>query len=130
MESKQFHLGDILSITTGCLVSPRGMDAVYEILGYMTGDTLWTHQLPRVAKECRPWLFRQHPQLEAVKVDAMPPGEVEAWLADQVKAHGEMLPVSPIPKDDHERKNPLQEMIEMRGSTDGIVVVKVDEPKS
>ena len=50
--SRDFHIGDILSVTTGRLVSPRRMDGVYDILNFMTGDNLFTHQLPRAAREC------------------------------------------------------------------------------
>lgn len=48
MTTKTFHLGDILTITTGRLVSPRHMEGVYDILNWMTGeDLLVTHQIPR-----------------------------------------------------------------------------------
>ena len=59
--SKQFHLGDVLSVTSDFLLSPRKIDGVYDILNYMTGDDLYTHQLPRASKECKPWLLRKHP---------------------------------------------------------------------
>lgn len=59
--TKNFHIGDILSITTDFLVSPRGMDGIYDILNFITNDNLFTHQLPRVAKECRPFLLGKYP---------------------------------------------------------------------
>jgi hypothetical protein len=37
--TRAFHLGDILSVTTGCLVSPRGIAGVCDILNWMTGET-------------------------------------------------------------------------------------------
>jgi hypothetical protein len=73
MQTKRYHLGDILSITTGRLVSPRHMDGVYDILNFMTGDDLYTHQLPRAADECRPYLAKQFPQLS--KIDLPKAGE-------------------------------------------------------
>ena len=62
METREFHLGDILSITTGYLVSRRHMKGVYDILNFMTGDTLFTHQLPRAGDECKPYLLKQFSQ--------------------------------------------------------------------
>lgn len=47
MNTRNFHLGDILSVTTGCLLSPRRMEGVYDILNFMTADNLFTHQLGR-----------------------------------------------------------------------------------
>jgi hypothetical protein len=58
-----FHISDVLSITTGRLVSSRHMEGIYDILNFLTGDELLTHQLPRAAKECEPWLKTQFPQL-------------------------------------------------------------------
>lgn len=57
--SRRFHIGDILSITTGRLTSPRGMDGIYDILGYMTDDSPFTTQLGRFAEECTPYLEQQ-----------------------------------------------------------------------
>ena len=61
--TKTFHLGDILSVTTSRLVSPRHIDGVYDILNWMTGDNLFTHQLPRASRECEGPLLAQHPDL-------------------------------------------------------------------
>ena len=44
---KQFYLGDVLSVAIDRLVSLRHMDGVYDILNFMTGDDLLTHELPR-----------------------------------------------------------------------------------
>lgn len=60
---KHFHISDVLTITTGRLVSTRHMEGVYEILNYMTGDNLFTHQLPRAGKECAPVLCALYPEL-------------------------------------------------------------------
>ncbi len=69
MKTKKFHLGDVLSITTGRLVSSRHIDGVYEILNFMTDDNLFTHQLPRAMGECRPHLLRQFSQLATPEMD-------------------------------------------------------------
>jgi hypothetical protein len=128
---RKFHLGDILSITTGRLVSPRHMDGVDDILNYMTQDNLFTHQLPRAAEECAPWLIRRHPQLAKVQVPDTFEGKdhVDRWLVEQVRLYGEELEVGPIPRDDHEKKDPLTELEEMVGK-DKIIVVKLPDHES
>jgi len=60
---KSFHISDVLSVTTGRLVSCRHMEGIYDILNFLTGDNLFTHQLPRAGRECEPWLRTQFPQL-------------------------------------------------------------------
>ena len=109
---KQFHIGDILTVTTGKLVSLRHMEGVYEILNFMCGDSLYTHQLPRASKECRPYLIAQHPQLAAVTGDEVTPENFGEWLAAQVATHGEYLPVNPLPAHAHEFIDPLSELAE------------------
>lgn len=61
MATKQFHLGDVLSITTGRLVSPRHRDGAYEILNFMTGEKLNTIVLLGASDVCKPFLLRQFP---------------------------------------------------------------------
>ena len=60
---KSFHISDVLSVTTGKLVSSRHMDGIYDILNFLTGDSLYTHQLPRAMRECEPWLRSQFPTI-------------------------------------------------------------------
>lgn len=96
-EGKGFPLADILSVTTGRLLSHRHMDGIYDILGYMTGDTLFTHQLPRANDACKPVLLQQHPQLEGVTPpDGLDAPDLMAWLANAEREYGETLPVHPV----------------------------------
>lgn len=101
---RKFHLSDILTITTGRLLSNRMMDGVYDILNYMTSDNLFTHQLPRAAGECREPLLAQHPQLRNLE---FPDSDLHVWLDEQVQKFGECLPVAPI--NDHVHLDPLIE---------------------
>ena len=109
---KNFHLGDILSITTGTLISPRKMEGVYDILGYMTGESLYTHQLPRVAQEAEPVLLALHPQLADADLSGITAENWEERLLDLVQKFGEMLPVPTLSENQHERIDPLSELIE------------------
>jgi hypothetical protein len=113
----RFHLGDILSVTTGYLVSPRHMDGIYDVLNWMTGDNLFTHQLPRASDECQPHLLAQHPDLASVDVpdfDGVSRDDVKAavevWLSEQVALFGEYRDVAPLADEDHTTINPLVEL--------------------
>jgi len=131
--TRTFHLGDILSITTSRLVSPRHIEGVYDILDFMTGEDLMTHQLPRAARECEGPLLAQHPDLAA----AVPPEKfgddpesakeaVDRWLAGQVAVYGETRDVAPLAAGDHTSIDPLEELRMMRPD-DGIIAVVVPD---
>lgn len=127
-QTRKFHLGDILTITTGRLVAPGRIAAVHEFLDYMTGDTLMTHQLPRACDECAPELLRQHPHLADVPVPESFDDEagVIAWLSEQVAAHGEYLDVAPLRSEDHTRINPVAELAMIAPHMQAIPVVVDD----
>lgn len=116
-ETKEFHLGDILTITTGMLVSPDHIGGAYNILNWMTGDNLSTHQLPRASRECEGPLLGQHPQLADVQVPEFEPGTrdemelaVMTWLASQTAIYGERLPVAKLAKEQHTEIDPIAEI--------------------
>ena len=65
---KEIPIGDVLSITTGNLVSRDHMGGVYNICDFMTGQSNFTHQLPYVSKQILPEILKQHPYLASIVV--------------------------------------------------------------
>ena len=132
METKRCHLGDVLNITTGRLVSNSHMDDVYEVLNFMTGDDLYTHQLIRAMDECQPFITKQFPQLSSPAIDAdieemdkrisvtQDPVEkkeiVGIWLNEMVEKYGEFFEVEKLPAGNHVVKDPLSELGELMES--------------
>src|SRR5882724_2028097 len=106
--TKQFHICDVLSVTTGILVSPRGMDGVYEILNWMTGESLYTHQLPRVCRKATPVLLAAYPELENAQGEAemVTPANIDSFIAKMVAYYGETIAVPKLNADQHERIDP------------------------
>lgn len=115
--TKTFHIGDIISITDGHLVSPRHVGGIYDILNWMTGESLMTHQLPRASRECEDNLKAQHPDIATIVFPATvehTEEAVAAWLNEQVALHGETREVAPLPAEDHTPIDPLTELRMMR----------------
>ena len=128
-ERKDFHLGDILSVTHDRLVSPRHIEGVYDILNWMTRDNLFTHQLPRAARECAPNLLLQHPQLGEIDATKFASENWRGWLDEQCVRYGETLPVARLPEHEHEFIDPISEAAE-KIHPDRIVCVTVDSAAS
>ena len=133
MKTECFDLRVLLSITTERLLintigpNDNGIKDIYEILTWMTGETVWTHQLPRFGGECKPWLLKWFPELSIVgevkemkrldKLCENDNGEegVELWLSTLPKKYNlkAEYDVPKIPEDSHQSKNPFSEIIEM-----------------
>jgi hypothetical protein len=62
--TKTFTLATVSTVATGVLFTK--VDEVYDILDFMTGDSLYTHQLPRAAKVCRTWILKKYPDGNAI----------------------------------------------------------------
>lgn len=109
---REFPLADVLTVTTGIVLVP--VDRIYEILNWMTGDNLFTHQLGRALTECAPRLLEQHPDLADVDVpdfgDEATPESVQAWVDGLTDRYGTHRAVTPMAPDDHTRIDPITEL--------------------
>jgi len=112
MTTKKFHVGDVLSVTTGKLLGPNKMDGLYEILRHLCGESIYTHQIPRVLPQCGPLVLKQHPQLAAVTGDGVTAESYQQWLAGVVAEFGELLDIEPLADGDHYSIDPISEAAE------------------
>jgi hypothetical protein len=125
-KTKSFPLRVLLTVTTGRLLTEpkdggNGIGDLYEILGWMTNDSPFTHQLGRFAEECKPWLLTWFPELSPVEscLDALDgciraigaKEGVEQWLSklDLPTAYD----VPRMRHVDHVPKDPLAELVEL-----------------
>jgi hypothetical protein len=92
-ESRIFHLGDVLSVTTSVLVSPRSMYGVYDIVQYLTRSEPALDALDASILECRGLLLAQHPQFEDVDTADVEFENWQKWLDEQVARFGEWVTV-------------------------------------
>ena len=110
MKTERFHLGAVLSMTTGKVLCQ--MEDIYRIAQHLAGGPVWTHQLPRVITESKPHLLEQFPALASVTGEEVTPDNFAAWLYERVTENGEWFEVAPMPADAHERIDPLSELAE------------------
>jgi hypothetical protein len=121
---RSFHIGDVLSVTTGRLVSPRLIDGVYDVLQFMHGTPIWTHQIPRACKDAIPFIHEQHPQLATVDASKVNAENWRGWLAEQAARFGEHVELTPIPHAEELKRDPMAELVEMVAPERVIVVDK------
>jgi hypothetical protein len=111
---RNFHISDVLSCTTEILVSTRHIEGVYDILNFVTGQNLFTHQLPRANEWVKPLLAKQFPDLakELVPEDLTDDVVRTEWIRGLSDIYGEYLDVESV--EGFEAKNPIQELIDMK----------------
>lgn len=97
-EPRTFPLADILSITTGRLLTKGASGAPLDaILGWMTGDGLALWQVPRAADTCTEAMIAQHPFLaNLVPPDGIDQADLYAWLIAAEAEHGDTLELTPL----------------------------------
>jgi hypothetical protein len=114
-ETKQFSVAQILTITHGRLLCHIG--GVYEILNWLTGESLMTHQLPRASRESEDWLRQQFPDLVEIDVESVSIAgqeDVDTFLASLADQYGTFREVTPLPPGDHTSIDPISELKMMR----------------
>ena len=109
--TKDFPTLAVLSVTSGRLLTQpkdasegNGIDQIYEVLGWMTDDLPFTHQLGRFAEECKPWIYQWHPEIiEADKMienkltEKCEAEDVEACQAEIIAKFGETITLQKVP---------------------------------
>ncbi len=102
MKTEPVHLGDILSITTGVLVSPRGTLGVRGIIAFITGTgdqndcTITDSGCLELAEVCRNALLAQYPKLESIDPPNTNTVKLDEWLNQLISEHGEHLDVRQV----------------------------------
>lgn len=122
MQTKEFPTNDVLSTITGRLMGDIG--GVYQVLNWMTGEDVFTHQLPRIGREATPVMLAAHPQLaQAIEeADQVTPDNWREWLQRWEDRYGPTIAVPKFTADTHERIDPLSELAE-KVSPDKIIPV-------
>jgi hypothetical protein len=116
--TRTFHVGDILSLMTGRLVSPDGINGLHALAEHMAGEPVWTHQLPRVSEESEQSLRDQFPDLAAIEIPTFTSkdreAEVKVWITNIANRYGATRDVEPLGRTEHTSIGPIEEMRMMR----------------
>lgn len=119
---KTFPTQDVLGTITGVLIGDIG--GIYEVLNWMSGESVFTHQLPRISQEAVPVVLAMHPHLQQA-IDEASQISPDNWQAHRdmwIDRYGPEIAVPKMTADDHERIDPLSELSE-KVHPDKIIVV-------
>ena len=120
--TKTFTLADILTHTTGRLLTPIG--DVYLFLEWVTGEQgVMTHQLTRLSREVTPFLEKTFPDLAAIDIADVPISLMARLAVD----HGTHRDVPRMPAVDHIHIDPISELKMLKPDTEFIIFVRTEE---
>lgn len=127
---REFSLGTILTMTTGRFLTT--FDELYDLASYMSGEEVWTHQLPRVKGEAGPVILKRYPQLAEIEVPTYDESTDKEsfygdWLATQEERYGKMFALEPLSAEEHASIDPLTEFEAMGIPAEKIIPVRVSE---
>lgn len=131
--TRTFDLLDVLQVTTHFIVSPRRVAALYDVLSWMTGESVFTHQLPRAGRECAAAILERYPELREAAVPSEedravwertgnPAGWVPLWQDDMLKRFGPTRELTRLPAREPQYDTPIGDLVEMVGPERVIVV--------
>ena len=97
---QEFDLGTILTVTTAKCRLFTKIENLYKILNYLTGEDIFTHQIPRAHEIARPYVLSLYPNLKGVGEDVVIESyeDVVTFLNEQKKIYGDKFILSPIQK--------------------------------
>jgi hypothetical protein len=131
---KKFHIGQLVSITTGYMLCENGISGVREILNFMTDDNNQTVALPSVVDECKPYLYEQHAWLR--EVDTLLENSSfdmktgwRRFLTLMLRKYGEYHEVKRIHGEDHEKLHPFDDAKQL-GFKGEFVEIPIEKPPS
>ena len=80
MTEQLFDIADVISTGTGVLIGK--IDGVYQVCNFMTGESVFTHQLPRIGREAKEVLRRRHDWFDTVldEAEQVTPENYKHWI--------------------------------------------------
>lgn len=120
--AKEFSTLDVVTVTSGVLISARLLDAVYDVCGWMLDDTLMTHQLSAASRVVEPYIIGQHPWVASLRVPGYPGPALKSFCERLVETRGETLTLTRPDSPAWERGTALSDLVETAGDRPVIVV--------
>ena len=102
---KEFELGDLLSVTTGHLVSRKHIAGVYEVYSHVLDYPVSTLGLVAHHDVVKAEVLRQHPDLEFVvypELQIKNEKQIWEWLGMMEQEHGATLSLEQLSEKDHD----------------------------
>ncbi len=119
--TKEFKIEVVLSSIYGKLLCP--IDDVYKFCNHITGDDLFTHQLPRAGRFAQIVVLHKHPELENFYdlQKEITPENYQSYISKAIAMYGEKMKIKSY-QDIWLHKDPVKEAEEKFGKSKIITI--------
>jgi len=118
-----FTTGEIISAGTGRLCCP--IERMYVIYDFLTGDKLFTHQLPRAFRACEEWVKQQCPWVRELNEKDCTTDNWREWLAAAESKYGPTHELLPLPTGQWKACDPVAEAIELMEDKNKVIAIQL-----
>ena len=98
------------------------IEDVYRILNFITGDSIYTHQIPRACRTVAPWILRGLPQLRDWDSKEINSDNWQSYVKLANEKFGERLLIKPMPRHLWTHIDPVEEAKAMVGDDNVITI--------
>lgn len=108
--TKEFDLGDVLSVTTGHLVSHNHIEGVYDVYSHVLNYPVSTLGLVAHFDTVKDEILRQHPNLNFVvypELQIKTEKQIWEWLGMMKQEYGTTLTLEQLSEKDYEDEAPV-----------------------
>jgi hypothetical protein len=112
-ETREFTTGAVITVATGKMCADIG--EIYEILNWLIGESLMTHQLPAASRAVEADVLRQHPWISELDTNSVNRENVRAWYDEIVERYGPRTTVSRTEGIDWVHGNAIQDLVDIAG---------------
>jgi hypothetical protein len=112
-EFRRFHIGDIITVSTGVMVSPGNISSVRRLIQHMINRRLLDFQLIEATDLVRPHLRQAFAWLDNFDRDAilqLPTGSLPDWVVEQASQYGASHLVERLPAGTWVDRDPIAEL--------------------
>lgn len=120
-EAREFRTAAVLSAVTPILLCPMG--ELYELLSFLVGRSVFTHEIPAAMRLASPSITAEHPELIGLDLSHVTPENWSTELALLEARFGVALALHPVGWNTLAEKSPIDTAVELFGK-DRVIAVE------
>ena len=110
MEKRTFDFATMISIISGRMFT--SMEKLYDALNFLTQETIYTHQIPKILPPSAKHILKTYPELEDIGKDVIINSEEEAerFIKSLSQIFGNEFTLEPMSDEEYSHTDPFEDL--------------------